>query len=90
MTASSKHVKLLEPHVDHAGTDSRKRDKQKRESSNSGFKRAGRLPKICGNCSLRSNSAFPVHFDAFCIVGSRKIKLFVAVVVVRLKSVPLL
>lgn len=88
MAASSKRVKLLEPHVDHAGTDSSKSYKSKRKGSNSSPRRGGRLPKSCGICSLDINSTFAVHFDTFCIVKSREIKAFAIVVVVHLKSVP--
>lgn len=88
MAASSKRVKLLEPHVDHAGTDSSKSCKSKRKGSNSSSRRGRRLPKSYGICPLDINSSFAVHFDTFCIVKSREIKAFAIVVVVHLKSVP--
>jgi hypothetical protein len=74
MPASSNGVKLLEPHVDHAGTDGRKSCQRKKESSNSGSERVGRLPKSCGNCSVHVPMSIWVVLYASRIVKCCKIK----------------
>ena len=82
MPASSKRVKLLEPHVDHAGTDGRKSGRKKRKSSKGGSEPAGRLPKSCGIRRMHMADSIFGLFDAYLAIKRREIGCIVIVVIV--------